>query len=127
MKRLIVQQKMFSRELDALINSNKILESDYDDFERELLQNTKIGTVIPGLEGIRKTCLKSASKGKRSGFRVDYLDIPEVEILHLIVIYGKNEKEDLSPEEKKILASLAREIKREAINGKNVRDVKRRA
>jgi len=76
--------------------------------------------VVPGLEGIRKTRLKSATKGKRGGFRVDYLDIPEVRILHLIVIYSKNVKEDLSSEEKKILASLARKLKEVATNGKNV-------
>lgn len=91
-----------------------------------MLQNPKMGIVIPGLEGIRKTRLKSATKGKRGGFRVDYLDIPEAEVLHLIVIYAKNVKEDLSPDEKKILASLAKKLKKEAINGKNVRVIKRR-
>jgi len=85
MKRLVIQQKPFSRELDALIKARKLLQQDYEDFEKELLQNLKIGDVIPGLGGIRKTRLKSASKGKSGGFRVDYLDVPEVEILHLIV------------------------------------------
>jgi len=64
MKRLIIQQKPFSRELDALIAANKLLEDDYEKFERELLRNITAGDVIPGLGGIRKTRLKSASKGK---------------------------------------------------------------
>jgi len=38
MERLFVQQKPFSRALDALIDANKLLESDYEDFERELLK-----------------------------------------------------------------------------------------
>jgi hypothetical protein len=113
MKRLIIQQKPFSRELDKLIASDKLLKSDYDNFEWELSQNPQIGEVIPGLGGIRKTRLKSASKGKRGGFRVDYLDIPEVEILHLIIIYSKNVKDDLSNDEKKILVALARILKEE--------------
>ena len=103
MKRLIIQQKLFSRELDSLIADKKLLTSDYEDFEKDLLRNSKMSEVIPGLGGIRKTRLKSANKGKRGGFRVDYLDIPEVEVLHLIVIYGKNVKEDLSSDEKKLL------------------------
>lgn len=120
MKRLFIQQKPFSRMLDALIDTKKISQKDYQDFEQALLENPKMGDVIPGLEGIRKTRLKGANKGKRGGFRVDYLDIPELEILHLIVIYAKNVKEDLSSEEKKIIASLARKLKEEAKNGKNV-------
>jgi hypothetical protein len=111
MKRLIIQQKSFSRKLDELIISGKLFKSDYDDFEWDLVQNPKTGEVIPGLASIRKTRLKSSSKGKRGGFRVDYLDIPESEILHLLVIYGKNVKDDLSSDEKKILASIAKMLK----------------
>jgi len=114
MKRLIIQQKPFSREHDALIASGKLLETDYEDFEGILLQNPQMGAVIPGLGGIRKTRLKSANKGKRGSFRVDYLDIPEVEILHLIVIYAKDAKDDLSKDEKKILFNLAKKLKEEA-------------
>jgi hypothetical protein len=114
MKRLIIQQKPFSRELDDLIDAGKLLKSDYDNFEWDLMQNTQVGEVIPGLGGIRKTRLKSANKGKRGGFRVDYLDIPEAEILHLIVIYAKNVKDDLSPEEKKIIYNIAKQLKEEA-------------
>lgn len=120
MRRLIIQQKPFTNEFDALINAKKLLLKDYEDFEKELLRDPKIGEPIPGLAGIRKIRLKSAAKGKRGGFRIDYLDIPEAEVLHLIVIYAKNEKDDLSSEEKKILASLARKLKDEAIYGKNV-------
>lgn len=114
MKRLIIQQKPFSRELDSLIITGKLLTVDYENFEWDLIQNPQIGDVIPGLGGIRKTRLKSASKGKRGGFRVDYLDIPEVEVLHLIVIYAKNVKDDLSADEKKILANIAKMLKKEA-------------
>lgn len=123
---MIVQQKPFSLELDDLIAAKKLLQKDYEDFELELLKNPQIGTVIPGLGGIRKARLKSASKGKRGGFRVDYLDIPELEILHLIVLYGKNVKSDLTAEEKKMIAALARQLKEEAKNGKNVSTSKRR-
>ena len=101
MNRLIIQQTFFSRELDTLIEDNKLLISDYEDFESRLLKNPDQGDVIPGTGVIRKARLKSASKGKRGGFRVDYLDIPDSGILHLIVIYGKNVKEDLSQEEKR--------------------------
>jgi hypothetical protein len=116
MKRLVIQQKPFSRELDHLIDMGKLLKSDYDNFEWNLVQNPQMGEVIPGLGGIRKTRLKAVNKGKSGGFRVDYLDIPEVEILHLIVIYAKNVKADLSTDEKKIISNIAKKLKEEAKN-----------
>lgn len=120
MKRLIIQQKPFSRAYDALVAANKLLQEDYESFERALLHNLTVGDIIPGLAGIRKTRLRSANKGKRGGFRVDYIDIPELEVLHLLVIYPKNVKEDITPDEKKILVTLVKMLKEGARNGKNV-------
>jgi hypothetical protein len=82
------------------------------EFEETLLENPKLGRVIPGMEGLRKTRIKSTTKGKRAGFRLDYLDFPDEEVLYYVVIYPKNEKEDLSPDEKKIILGLIREIKK---------------
>ena len=92
MKRIVVQLHGFSRDLDQLIASGKVLTEDFEDFEWNLINAPKKGDVIPGLHGLRKTRLKSSTKGKRGGFRVDYLDIEEVEMLIFLVIYGKNEK-----------------------------------
>ena len=124
MKRLFVQLHGFSRELDRLIENGKLLQEDFNDFENELMNDPQVGDVIPGLHGLRKTRIKSSTKGKRGGFRVDYLDIPEVEMLIFLVMYAKNEKDDLSSEEKKKIAKKVLQIKEEAkkrgYNGKNV-------
>jgi hypothetical protein len=78
------------------------------------MNDPQVGDVIPGLHGLRKTRIKSSTKGKRGGFRVDYLDIPEVEMLIFLVMYAKNEKDDLSSEEKKKIAKKVLQIKEEA-------------
>ena len=72
-----------------------------------------MGAMITGTGGVRKTRLKSASKGKSGGFRVCYYfhDVGTGEI-YLIDLYAKNEKEDLTPDEKKYLKAFAAEIKR---------------
>lgn len=114
MKRVVIQTHAFSRELDQLIDKGKLLLEDFEDFETYLIYNPQSGDVVPGLNGIRKTRLKSSTKGKRGGFRVDYLDIPHLYTTHLIVLYSKNVKDDLSSEEKKILATIAKMIKEEA-------------
>jgi hypothetical protein len=117
MKRLIIQSAIFSRLLDRLIREHKLLEEDYEKLEQALINDPKMGDVIPGMAGLRKTRLKSASKGKSGGFRIDYLDIPDFGMLHLIVIYPKNVKEDLSSDEKKIVLEMIRRIKKEIENG----------
>jgi hypothetical protein len=48
---------------------------------------------------------------------VDYLDIPEYGKLYFIVLYPKNVKEDLSPEEQKIIVRLVKTLKEEAKHG----------
>ncbi len=106
MKRLIIQTQIFSDDLDALIAENRLLISDYEDLERSLCKDPDQGDLIQGTGGLRKVRLKSSSKGKRGGFRVCYCDIPEKKKLFLILIYGKNEKEDVSQEDKKIVKKL---------------------
>jgi hypothetical protein len=56
--------------------------------------------------------LKSASKGKRGGFRVCYLNVEDKLILFLLFFYPKNEQENLSPSEKKELKQIAEAIKK---------------
>jgi hypothetical protein len=118
MKRTVIQHPhFFSRIKDDLIDKGKLLEEDFQEFEWKLINDTHQGDVIPGLSGLRKTRLKSTSKGKRSGFRVDYLDIPEKGKLYLLIIYAKNVKPDLTADEKKKLSKVVNQIKEEAKNG----------
>lgn len=101
MRRVVVQTSGFSKAIDKLIKERIPAKNDYDEFELHLVKNPKSGEVIPGLGGLRKSRLKSAKGGQRSGFRVDYLDIPEAQKLYMLAIYAKNQKSDLSSKEKK--------------------------
>lgn len=116
MKRLIVQTKLFSDELDRLVQEKKLLVADYEELERLLLENPDLGDLIKGAGGVRKIRLKSSTKGKRGGFRVCYYDFPEGERLYFIIIYGKNEQEDISNEEKAYFKQLLEKIKKSAQN-----------
>ncbi len=113
MKRLFVQIRKFSQVLDSLIQQRKLIPKDFDDFQKRLLENPDEGEVIQGTGGLRKTRLKSASGGKSGGFRVCYLDIPEKEILFLVVIFPKNVQENLSKEETKALKAFVEKLRKE--------------
>jgi len=81
-----------------------------------LAENPDQGDIIVGSGGIRKTRLKSASKGKSGGFRVCYLHIDDRLIIFLLFIFSKNEQENLSQVEKKELKLLAEAIKKKVRN-----------
>jgi mRNA-degrading endonuclease RelE of RelBE toxin-antitoxin system len=111
MKRHITPTPAFTRELHDLLKKRKVSENDVEEFKKKLVENPDQGDPISGTGGVRKTRLKSISKGKRGGFRVCYYDDCEREELFLILIYAKNEKEDLTQEEKKALKEFTKIIK----------------
>ena len=84
--------------------------------QQQLMDNPNAGDVIPGCGGIRKLRVSDPrrGKGKRSGIRIFYLYLPESKWFYLLDAYGKNEREDLSADQKKILARLADEFRAQA-------------
>jgi len=113
MKRLVIQISKFSIILDSLIADNKLSKEDFWKFEDLLVDYPDTGDVIQGTGGLRKTRLKSASKGKSGGFRVCYCDVPEKEKLFLVAIFPKNVQENLSSEEKRFLKKLIEALRAE--------------
>lgn len=101
MKRCVIETKIFSQNVDNLIAKKVLLQEDFDTFKKMLCQTPEEGDLIPGTGGIRKTRLKSSSKGKRGGFRVCYFDDKDQEELFLVLIYPKNVQENLTAEEKR--------------------------
>ena len=104
-----------------MVARGNLSQDNLNDLEDILLENPKTGSVIPGMGGLRKIRMKGTNIGKRGGFRVDYLDIPDVYKLHFIALYKKNIKEDLSSEEKRFLREFVEMLKEEEKNnGRNV-------
>jgi hypothetical protein len=106
-KRVIVQINYFKKTVKALIAKNKLLFNDFEEFKKNLAEYPDIGDLIPATGGVRKIRLKSASKGKRGGFRVCYLDDPLHNEIFLLSIYPKSEQENLTSQEKKDLKEVA--------------------
>ena len=71
-------------------------------------------------QGLRRTSQVRVAdpkrkKGKRGGARVIYLHVPEARWFYMLDIYGKDEKDDLSNDEKKLLSELSDELRMEAV------------
>ena len=112
MNMTFVEAKWFAKRLKA-----RLPDSEYRQFQQELLRNSELGDVMSGCGGLRKTRWGDVrrGKGKRGAFRIIYLWIPEANRIDLIDIYGKDEKQDLSANEKKDYAMVAGLLKQEAI------------
>lgn len=111
-ERNVIEITSFSRKIDQFLEERKVLKEDFDDLKKSLAKDPEQGALITGTGGVRKTRLKSATKGKRGGFRICYFDDPNRGELFLMKIYPKNEKEDLSADEKKALKEFSNRIKR---------------
>lgn len=110
MRRLFIEASAFTKKVEGEGREALLL------IQGELLERLESSPVIPGTGGLRKLRVSNASKGKgkRGGYRVIYLDLPEVKRTYLLGLYGKGEKADLSQDEKKVLKGLVERLKREA-------------
>lgn len=102
MKRTFIELPLFrSKWKDLGLN-----EEDLHDLQIKLLSNPKIGSVIKGTGGVRKMRFAFEHKGKSGGIRVIYVDFEIYEKIYLLTAYTKNEKDNLSNEERNEIRKL---------------------
>ena len=77
-------------------------EAERLDFVSWIAAHPEAGDVIPGAEGARKVRWLVKGKGKRGGARVIYFQLAADEIVLLLAVYTKADKDNMT----------AREIKR---------------
>ena len=88
-------------------------DAELDDLKQHLVTYPDAGDAIPGAGGMRKLRWANSQrgKGKRSGSRTIYLHVVLADVIHLLTIYDHEEKDDLTPKERKELATYAHELK----------------
>ncbi|MBK9092144.1 MAG: type II toxin-antitoxin system RelE/ParE family toxin [Anaerolineae bacterium] len=92
------ETSVFTRRVTKLLS-----DSEYADLQRMLIVNPDVGDVIPGSGGLRKLRWAMQGRGKRSGARVIYYHLISRNQFYMLLIYGKNEQDDLSPEQLRML------------------------
>lgn len=68
------------------------------------------GDLIPGTGGLRKVRVGRGGSGKRGGARIIYYFYNTDHPILFVAIYAKNEKTDLSAQDKKQFTALVEEI-----------------
>ncbi len=109
MKRTFIEVPIFTKKWQEL----GLTDEELRELENVLLENPKAGDVIQGTGGLRKirVSVENKGKGKRGGARVLYVDIEVKEIIYFINVYTKNEKEDLTEDEKKAFKAMVKILK----------------
>jgi hypothetical protein len=74
-----------------------------------LVQRPGRGAVIQGGGGLRKLRWALPRQGKRGGLRVIYFWDEASETFYLLYAYPKNEQEDLTAQQRRVLTQLVRE------------------
>jgi hypothetical protein len=86
-------------------------DEDLRSLQNHLLANPDAGDVLRGGSGLRKLRWAASGRGKRGGARVIYYRYVSAEQIYLIYGYVKNEQEDLTSEQVKLLSELMKGIK----------------
>ena len=86
-----------------------------DEDKRELIdflaENPLAGDEIPGTGGVRKLRFAASGRGKRGGARVIYYFLDETMPLYALLAYAKNAQDDMTPDEKRVVAALVVALK----------------
>ena len=99
-----IETPIFTRVLLELLD-----DEEYRALQMALLQRPDLGPIIPRSGGLRKARWSLAGRGKRGGLRVIYFWDEASETFYLLYLYPKNEQEDLTVRQLRVLARLVRE------------------
>ncbi|OGU58377.1 MAG: hypothetical protein A2V66_10580 [Ignavibacteria bacterium RBG_13_36_8] len=97
----IIETSVFTKKLKTLLS-----DEDYRLLQNEIILNPGKGRIIRGSKGLRKIRWSIPGKGKSGGVRVIYYWVKTKGIILMLLIYSKNEQDDLSGEQLKMLKSL---------------------
>jgi hypothetical protein len=115
-KRRFVESTGFSEDRRRLERARELSHDDLVAMEQGILADPQTGDLVPGTGGLRKIRVgqRQVSRGKSGGARVYYLDLPHRAVTHLVAIFGKRKKSDLSPAERRVVAALVKRLKEES-------------
>ncbi|MCH7826796.1 MAG: type II toxin-antitoxin system RelE/ParE family toxin [Bacteroidetes bacterium] len=97
----IIETSIFTKKLLPLLS-----DEDYRKLQNEIILNPEKGKIIRGSGGLRKIRWSIPGRGKSGGVRIIYYWVKPKEIILMLLIYSKNEQDDLSNDQLKILKTL---------------------
>jgi hypothetical protein len=95
---IFVETPTFTRRILDLME-----DDEYRELQSYLAEHPGIGKVIPGSASMRKLRWAGSGRGKRGGLPLIYYWWIAKDRVSMLFIYRKNEQDDLTPEQLKLL------------------------
>lgn len=102
----IVRTKRYQKDMKRIGASDR----DVAVLEKAIATNPNAGDVMQGLGGIRKIRFGVGNRGKSGGGRAIYFLMLADDTAIMLTAYAKNEKSDLSSDDRKALLELVKEL-----------------
>ena len=93
-----IETSFFTRRLLALMT-----DEDYGMLQNLLRKNPERGDIITGGGGIRKIRWRIVGRGKRGGARIIYYWETHRDIILMLAVYSKAEKQDVTAEQLRVM------------------------
>lgn len=103
---------MMTAKFDSKWKNMGFTDDDLRRLEAEIMRNPAVGKVMQGTGGLRKMRFAFEGKGKSGSARVTYVDLVVYKTVYFINVYPKNEKDDLTEEEKNDFRKMINNIKK---------------
>lgn len=101
---VFIETPLFTKLVQGYLN-----DAAYAELQQALLLRPETGQVIPNSGGLRKIRWAVGQRGKRGGLRVIYYWVTAEAMIYMLFLYQKNEQEDLTPDQLKLLHRLIKE------------------
>jgi hypothetical protein len=105
----VAETRAFSEDVDGMLSA-----AERDAVIDNIAQDPAGGDLIPDSAGLRKRRIPLPGRGKRGGARVITLYLGEAFPVYAVFVFAKNERENLSPDQKRALMRLVADIKAQA-------------
>lgn len=102
----VAETPTFTRQAEALFSEEE--KRELIDF---LAEYPLAGDEIPGTGGVRKMRYAASGRGKRGGARVIYYYLDDEVPLYALLVYAKNAKSDMTPDQKRAASAFAARLK----------------
>jgi mRNA-degrading endonuclease RelE of RelBE toxin-antitoxin system len=101
---VIKETSVFTKQVNRLLDAES-----YRLLQLRLVADPEAGELIRGTGGLRKIRWQGSGRGKRGGIRAIYYWAGRDDVLLMLLAYPKNERDDLSAEQPKVLSALVKE------------------